>query len=368
MIKNIFKFLLILVTIIICVKADVYSQHYNIDTSSYIEGNDILSEFDIEYMLDYEKWGGCFRELAKYLRPEYVDVWNDVEGVDFYYVYRRSPAGSEGLGINPESLIKGTFGYYGVLHSAMPYSWYTPEVYKFKNLIDKLKKSEDKLRYKRYSNNIIKMAVNVKRLINNASVFVRKKLFETEMCKFETIEFGTDKFGYPLQWIILDNDENKHEYLLLLRDKCDNILEDQNGTISWNQSKIREFLNNEFYEKSFTDNDKKLISSVALFDEYLNEDINDKVFILSYDEVKKYLYNDEHKLYNFDWLISHEWDGNDVILKYSYNNKLYERHSRDIFTLRNYGYGNQTFASIDIDGKIYPFETYIHPAMWVKYK
>jgi hypothetical protein len=365
-VKRVVEYITIFIVffIIVFVNGDVYSHHYKIDTDLYIEGNDIVSEFDIDYSSDYEKWHSCFEELSKYLRPEYINVWNSIEGVDFFSCYRRAPRGIEGIGVDSDTLIEGLFGYYGVLHSVRSYDYYDPQVYKFKNLIKKLKSCEK-------NNNDDLLTKKTDSIINKIRSFlsmIMRNKNDVHNEKFETMEFGHNIFGGPLQWIILDKDETKKEYLLLSRDKYNNITENKDNFITWNQSKTRKFLNEEFYEKSFSDKDKEKISLVDFFDEQLKENINDRVYILSHDEIKKYLYSNENNFYNFNCFTYYEWDGNDIVLDYSYNNKLCKRHTRDIFTIRNYGYRDRTFSSIDIDGNIYPFETHIHPAIRVKYE
>ena len=55
----------------------------------------------------------------------------------------------------------------------------------------------------------------------------------------------------------------------------------------WKNSEIRQWLNSEFYNKAFTDQEKKCINLSNLSD----VGTSDNVFFLSYDEVKKYFAN-----------------------------------------------------------------------------
>lgn len=120
---------------------------------------------------------------------------------------------------------------------------------------------------------------------------------------FDSIYFGS----YPqsdidgnikelIEWIILDRDEVNNEILVLskyiLDCKCYNI-NDENTT--WETCSLRKWLNNEFYNFAFSDIEKEQIvaNDILTKDNFDYGTIGgnntiDNVFILSFDEIRKY--------------------------------------------------------------------------------
>lgn len=85
----------------------------------------------------------------------------------------------------------------------------------------------------------------------------------------------------PIEWRILDE---KNDYLLLVSDKCLDISNFSNdGGNVWERSDIRNWLNDYFYNTAFTEDEKQLIISSLK--------TNDKVFLLSEEEISKYFKN-----------------------------------------------------------------------------
>lgn len=101
------------------------------------------------------------------------------------------------------------------------------------------------------------------------------------------VKFG--KYNYDLiEWIVIDKD--KDNVLLLSRYAIDSMRYDERGKeTSWEKCSLRKWLNGDFLNKSFTKDEREIISAVEL-----DEDKTiDNVFVLSKFEVKKYLYSDE---------------------------------------------------------------------------
>ena len=105
-----------------------------------------------------------------------------------------------------------------------------------------------------------------------------------------------------IEWIVLDKKGN--EYLLFSKYALDyvqfNKTKETGKLMSWNNSDIRNFANNTFYENAFNDSEKSNILLVAN-DNTVNDYYNlgpteDKVFLLSIDEIIKYFgfRNDEY--------------------------------------------------------------------------
>lgn len=122
----------------------------------------------------------------------------------------------------------------------------------------------------------------------------------------DTIEFGSyyindsDK-KEPIEWIIVDkNEEIKTELLIskyaLERKKYNEVY----ASTIWQKSDIRKWLNSEFYSEAFENVGSKFILSSPV-DNHKNPDYKtaeanvtyDKVFLPSYDEIKKYIKDDQ---------------------------------------------------------------------------
>lgn len=115
---------------------------------------------------------------------------------------------------------------------------------------------------------------------------------DTTIDQMETVTFGT----YPqsdisgnkkdaIEWIVLDRQDNKallySKYILDC--KCyNNLLKD----VSWETCDIRKWLNDSFYNSAFDSSEKSQIVNTNV-----DSVTNDKVFLLSEEEVRKYFGN-----------------------------------------------------------------------------
>ena len=118
----------------------------------------------------------------------------------------------------------------------------------------------------------------------------------------ETIKFGSypqndvnGKTKEPIEWIVLEKDGNKALLLskYILDNKCFNDEWSVNKT--WETSQLRSWLNDTFYRTAFSkDEQKKILSTTIInsnnidFKTSCGNNTNDKVFLLSIDEVRKY--------------------------------------------------------------------------------
>ena len=118
----------------------------------------------------------------------------------------------------------------------------------------------------------------------------------------DVIEFGSYYINNadekePIEWIIVDkNEEIKTELLLskyaLDRKKYNDVYANTN----WQKSDVRKWLSNEFYSEAFENVGAKFVLSSAI-DNHKNPDYKtteanvtyDRVFLPSYDELKKYV-------------------------------------------------------------------------------
>lgn len=100
----------------------------------------------------------------------------------------------------------------------------------------------------------------------------------------DIVSFGN--YESNTQWLVL---ERKEDSLLLL---SKNLLDKRqynssSGGITWEDCDIRQWLNEEYYENTFTLAEKLLIEKTELSSGE-DEVVSDKVFLLSIDEVREY--------------------------------------------------------------------------------
>lgn len=123
----------------------------------------------------------------------------------------------------------------------------------------------------------------------------------------DTIEFG----NYPqgpngetkvIEWLILESDDNSSLLLSKYALDCKPYNELFEETC-WEKCSARQWLNNEFLNKAFNDEEKSqiLISNVTAdknpnFDTDQGSDTEDKVFLLSVLESQKYIKDDKDRI------------------------------------------------------------------------
>ncbi len=100
----------------------------------------------------------------------------------------------------------------------------------------------------------------------------------------------------PIEWIVLNVDQDKQLYLLSM-----NVLEvrqyDSQGKdiVTWQDSELRTFLNNDFYNKAFNEEEKAAIAPAELVNDKNDhglpggENTTDNVFVPSTDEILEYV-------------------------------------------------------------------------------
>lgn len=107
----------------------------------------------------------------------------------------------------------------------------------------------------------------------------------------DTFEFG--KFaGESIKWKILE-ESNGTMYVISKNILCEKVW-DSGGSTDWQESDIRKWLNNDFYNNAFNNREKRFISDVS----------EDKITLLSFDEIKGLLNQEEKSLEAQWWLRS----------------------------------------------------------------
>lgn len=139
--------------------------------------------------------------------------------------------------------------------------------------------------------------------LNNESLVHEKKYIE--FGRYEQDGDSTNGME-AIEWEILD--ENDESILLISRYILDKQkFNDNRSGVTWENCSLRKWLNNDFYEQAFSDDEKKRILETKVLNpdniynyEEGGNDTYDRIFCLSAEEVKKY--------YTFDsW---HQEEGN----------------------------------------------------------
>ena len=150
--------------------------------------------------------------------------------------------------------------------------------------------------------------------VSNANLLKGYK-FNTCIEDIDTVKFGKyeqdgdiDNGKEDIDWVVLAREDDKallmSKYILSL-----NKYNEDKEDITYEESTIRGFLNNDFYDEAFSENEMNIILETKVLNKDNNniyqksssgdkkmdtvggEDTEDYVFILSFDEAKKYLGN-----------------------------------------------------------------------------
>ncbi|MDO5850599.1 MAG: DUF6273 domain-containing protein [Methanobacteriaceae archaeon] len=122
----------------------------------------------------------------------------------------------------------------------------------------------------------------------------------------ETVSFGNyyiEKEKSPMEWIVIDKNKDIHAMLLLSKYAIDCMKYNLTyNSIDWKKSEVREWLNGPCYDDAFNDDEKDFIRQRDIYNNEnptykttSGEDTKDKVFLLSYKEIMKYLDQDSLK-------------------------------------------------------------------------
>lgn len=159
---------------------------------------------------------------------------------------------------------------------------------------------------------------------------------EMEKLRFKTRKFEAGDlldFGkyndIDIVWRVLDKQKDK---ALLISDKVlfSKEFSDNVENTTWENCTLRSYLNNEFYNSAFENEDRKLIIKNKIINSNIESDgadekkyTEDYIFLLSYEEYKKYFSSDIEYEYNRNagsswWLrslpLSPSWSSSNRIL------------------------------------------------------
>lgn len=156
----------------------------------------------------------------------------------------------------------------------------------------------------------------------------------------------------PIEWRILDIEDDK--ILLMSEYGLDAKAYNEEGEdTSWGNCTLRNWLNQDFIDEAFTNDEQKYIN---------NEKIEDKVFLLSYVAAEKYFDSNEDRMCN--------------PTKFAINHGAYQGHNGQCWWwLRSLG-GRANYAKdVDTDGSVDYFGYNVNfnfgsvrPALWINRK
>ena len=119
--------------------------------------------------------------------------------------------------------------------------------------------------------------------------------------------------GQPIVWRVLDIDDENEKALLVTKDIVA-LMAFAEGTETWEDSLVRQWLNNDFINEAFTDEEAAIILStditIAPNAEYGTSGGNsttDKVFLLSEAEVNSYFIDGEARRSNYNGELEDWW-------------------------------------------------------------
>ena len=119
-------------------------------------------------------------------------------------------------------------------------------------------------------------------------------------------EAGNRIFLAGIFWRVLEIDEDRRSMLLLAEQSVAlREFHSSNKNVKWGNSSLRSWLNGEYYDRNFTQDEKKAVLETAL-DHYesgkmKDAGIKDRVFLLNKDEAKNYFNNDDERRFSGGW-------------------------------------------------------------------
>lgn len=207
----------------------------------------------------------------------------------------------------------------------------------------------------------------------------------------DTVTFGTYEQddetangAEDIEWYVI---ERKDDEVLLLSKCCLDTkpFQDNYDTVTWETCTLREWLNNEFYNKAFSSKEQSCIKLSSLTTEVKSNNegsgitTKDKVFLLSLNDVKQYFSltdtDNENMFYCYDscfltemttyaWLQGGERDGHWWLRSPGMNDSL-DGCIALVQNVPNTG-TSEPFGAVDLTGT-FPFaeDHSVRPALWL---
>lgn len=167
----------------------------------------------------------------------------------------------------------------------------------------------------------------------------------------------------PIAWIILKMDKKKHHMLLVSRipiERMTFMKYDVQSSLSWTESSVRKWLNKDFYNESFSDDEKTRIIKTVLKTNKPDNKI---------EETKDYIYIPKRSTINeYKNELVWDWKKTDIsyigakvsILYDSWIRDFHKSDARKVLTLHFNG-------DIREEGELPTAERTVRPMMWIDY-
>ena len=132
-----------------------------------------------------------------------------------------------------------------------------------------------------------------------------KYLLEINFGAYQQSKDEGGEFLSPIRWSVLDIDEKNKKALIVSQYSLEYMkFYDDEKQSSWKDSFIRKWLNKDFYDKAFNDEEKKHIKSSKINNKNIEgirvkqgDNTTDKVFLLSVDEFRNF--SDSSKIFSY---------------------------------------------------------------------
>lgn len=113
---------------------------------------------------------------------------------------------------------------------------------------------------------------------------------------FGKYPYSDEKDVKPVEWLVLSRQD--HVALLLSRYCLDcRPFNHEHVKADWKTSSLRQWLNNDFYNKAFNEQEKQRIA-LSRLENHQGGKTEDKIFCLSIDEARDGFFGEDHKFYS----------------------------------------------------------------------
>ena len=178
-----------------------------------------------------------------------------------------------------------------------------------------------------------------------------------DLSLYETMTIGkksVDGVDTDFEWYVIYKENGKALLLSKTTVKRMGFVKKKDKIISWDTSEVRRYLNNDFYNETFNEAEKSIINNTNIItisnpnSAIKEEKITlDKIFILSYDEIVKYI----------------GLDNKMILLGKNNNDTIFN------WFIRTPGTSGKGMAYVDSDAIVNlkgdDYAKYVRPAMWV---
>ena len=184
---------------------------------------------------------------------------------------------------------------------------------------------------------------------------------EEKKVDISTAEIGEYITFGGIEWLVLKKTSDS----ILVVSKCavaQRPYNDEDEDTTWATCKLRSWLNNEFINEEFTESERERILTVTVTaasnSRYATNggiDTEDKLFLLSPDEAKQYLYLDDESVHDDVWWLRTPGSFQNYAAVVEYGNV--DLYGEEVYS------AYYSYESGNFDGSI---NNAVRPAMWIE--